>query len=116
MDRVTKCSLANDGQIYFFWSIIILYKIAPGCTFEPEEEVVMNPVIGRKKSVVVKSPKLYYRTSELDDIPDNFIERMKKFKRVEVRKEEREVITPDGFAVSIAYNKSGYQLIPKEDL
>ena len=93
-----------------------LHKIAPGCTFEPEEEVVMNPVIGRKKSVTVKSPKLYYRTSELDDIPDNFVERMKKFKRVEVRKEEREVITPDGFAVSIAYNKSGYQLIPKEDL
>jgi len=93
-----------------------LHRIAHGCTFESEDDVVMNPVIGRKKSVAVKSPKLYYRTSELDDIPDNFVERMKKFKRVEVRKEEREVITPDGFAVSIAYNKSGYQLIPKEDL
>ena len=89
-----------------------LHRIVPGCTFESEDDVVMNPVIGRKKSVAVKSPKLYYRTSELDDIPDNFVERMKKFKRVEVRKEEREVITPDGFAVSIAYNKSGYQLIP----
>ena len=93
-----------------------LHRIAHGCTFESEDDVVMNPVIGRKKSVAVKSPKLYYRTSELDDIPDNFVERMKKFKRVEVRKEEREVTTPDGFAVSIAYNKSGYQLIPKEDL
>ena len=93
-----------------------LHRIAPGCTFESEDHVVINPVIGRKKSVAVKSPKPYYRTSELDDIPDNFVERMKKFKRVEVRKEEREVITPDGFAVSIAYNKSGYQLIPKEDL
>ena len=93
-----------------------LHRIAHGCTFESEDDVVMNPVIGRKKSVAVKSPKLYYRTSELDDIPDNFVVRMKKFKRVEVRKEEREVITPDGFAVSIAYNKSGYQLIPKEDL
>ena len=93
-----------------------LHRIAHGCTFESEDDVVMNPVIGRKKSVAVKSPKPYYRTSELDDIPDNFVERMKKFKRVEVRKEEREVITPDGFAVSIAYNKSGYQLIPKEDL
>ena len=41
---------------------------------------------------------------------------MKKFKRIEFRTEEREVKTPDGFAVSIAYNKSGYQLIPKEDL
>ena len=93
-----------------------LHRIVPGCTFESEDDVVMNPVIGRKNSVAVKSPKPYYRTSELDDIPDNFVERMKKFKRVEVRKEEREVITPDGFAVSIAYNKSGYQLIPKEDL
>ena len=93
-----------------------MYKIAPGCTFEPEEEVVMNPVIGRKKSVALKEPKPYYRTSELDDIPDNFVERMKKFKRIESRTEEREVKTPDGFAISIAYNKSGYQLIPKEDL
>ena len=41
---------------------------------------------------------------------------MKFFKRSEVRTEEREVETPDGFAVSIAYNKSGYQVIPKEDL
>ena len=93
-----------------------LHRVAPGCTFESEDEVAMNHVIGRKNSVAVKSPKLYYRTSELDDIPDNFVERMKKFKRVEVRREEREVETPDGFAVSIAYNKSGYQLIPKEDL
>ena len=93
-----------------------LHRIAHGCTFESEDDVVMNPVIGRKKSVAVKSPKPYYRTSELDDIPDNFAERMRKFKRAEVRTEEREVITPDGFAVSIAYNKSGYQLIPKEDL
>ena len=29
---------------------------------------------------------------------------------------KREVKTPDGFAVTIAYNKSGYQVIPKEDL
>ena len=93
-----------------------LHRIAPGCTFESEDDVVMNPVIGRKKSVAVKSPKLYYRTSELDDIPDNFAERMRKFKRVEVRKEEREVITPNGFAVSIAFNKGAYMVIPKEDL
>ena len=91
-------------------------SVAPGCTFESEDEIVMNPVVGRKKSVAVKEPKPYYRTSELDDIPDNFVERMKNFKRVEVRREEREVETPDGFAVSIAYNKSGYQLIPKKDL
>ena len=93
-----------------------LHRIAPGCTFESEDDVVMNPVIGRKKSVAVKSPKPYYRTSELDEIPDNFAERMRKFKRVEVRTEEREIITPNGFAVSIAFNKGAYMVIPKEDL
>jgi hypothetical protein len=41
---------------------------------------------------------------------------MRKFKRAEVRTEEREVITPNGFAVSIAFNKGGYMVIPKEDL
>ena len=93
-----------------------LHRIAPGCTFESEDEIAMNPVMGRKNSVAVKEPKPYYRISELDKIEDNFVERMKKFKRIESRTEEREVKTPDGFAVSIAYNKSGYQLIPKEDL
>ena len=92
------------------------HTVAPGCFFIPEEDTPVNPIVGKKTSVLTKLPKPYYRTSELDDIPDNFVERMKKFKRVEVRKEEREVTTPDGFAVSIAYNKSGYQLIPKEDL
>ena len=29
---------------------------------------------------------------------------------------EREIKTPEGFAITIAYNKSGYQVIPKEDL
>ena len=93
-----------------------LHRITPGCTFESEDEIAMNPVMGRKNSVAVKEPKPYYRISELDKIEDNFVERMKKFKRIEFRTEEREVKTPDGFAVSIAYNKSGYQLIPKEDL
>ena len=93
-----------------------LHRIAPGCTFESEDEIVMNPVMGRKNSVAVKEPKPYYRISELDKIEDNFVERMKKFKRIESRTEEREVKTPDGFAISIAYNKSAYQLIPKEDL
>ncbi len=93
-----------------------LHRIAPGCTFESEDDVVMNPVIGRKNSVAVKSPKPFYRTSELDEIPDNFAERMKKFKRAEVRTEEREIITPNGFAVSIAFNKGAYMVIPKEDL
>ena len=31
-------------------------------------------------------------------------------------KGEREASIPDGFTVSIVYNKSGFQLIPKKDL
>tara|TARA_B100000949_G_scaffold30202_1_gene23361 strand:- start:1262 stop:1477 length:216 start_codon:yes stop_codon:yes gene_type:complete len=58
----------------------------------------------------------YTRHSTLDDIPDNFEERMRNFKHTPKRKEEREVKTPEGFAIAPAYNKSGYQLIPKEDL
>jgi hypothetical protein len=91
-------------------------QVAPGCFFTPEEDTPINPTVGKKTYVPTNTPKLYYRTSELDEIPDNFAERMRKFKRVEVRKEEREVITPNGFAVSIAFNKGGYMVIPKEDL
>jgi len=91
-------------------------QVAPGCFFTPEEDTPINPTVGKKTYVPTNTPKLYYRTSELDEIPDNFAERMRKFKRVEVRKEEREVITPNGFAVSIAFNKGGYMVITKEDL
>ena len=52
----------------------------------------------------------------IEDIPDDFEARMMNFKPVENRREERKVETPDGFAVSIAYNKSGYKVNPKEDL
>ena len=41
---------------------------------------------------------------------------MSNFKLKETRREEREVKHPEDFTVSVAYNKSGYQLIPKEDL
>ena len=42
--------------------------------------------------------------------------RIMKMKKVEKNIPQREVKTPDGFAITIAYNKSGYQVIPKEDL
>ena len=58
----------------------------------------------------------YTRHSALDDIPDNFEERMRNFKHTPNRKKDREVKIPEGFAIAPAYNKSGYQLIPKEDL
>ena len=90
--------------------------IAPGCFFEPEEDEADNPVIGVTKRSISFGDTYYRRRSMIEDVPDDFEARMKNFKPVETRTEDRKVETPDGFAVSIAYNKSGYQVIPKEDL
>ena len=92
-------------------------SVAPGCYFEPDEsEVLKDPIVGKKGSSIDKEPEVYRRISVLDDVPDDFAARMMGFKS-EVRKDESvDVKTPKGFAVSIAYNKSGYQVIPKEDL
>ena len=90
--------------------------IAPGCFFEPAEDEVINPIQGVNKGSISFDDSYYRRKSTIEDIPDDFEARMRNFKPVETRTEEREVETPDGFAVSIAYNKSGYQVIPKEDL
>jgi len=93
-------------------------KLAPGCYFIPEEDEAINPVVGKRLGgLLPPEPSVFKRTSELDDIPDNFVERMKALRgKTQQAMPEREVKTPDGFAVSIAYNKSGYQVIPKEDL
>ena len=93
------------------------WSVAPGCFFEPaEDDEVVDPVMGVNKGSIAFGDSYYRRRSTLEDIPDDFEARMKNFKRSVVRTEEREVKTPDGFAISIAYNKSGYQVIPKEDL
>jgi len=93
--------------------------VAPGCYFEPDEsEEVTNPIMGKRKSgFMPNEPTVFRSHSELEDIPDNFLERMRA-RRGEIQNSApvRKVVTPAGFAVSIAYNKSGYQLIPKEDL
>ena len=92
-------------------------SVAPGCFFEPDEsEILKDPIVGKKSGTISVEPEVFRRKSELDDIPDDFAARMMGFKS-EVRKVESvDVKTPNGFAVSIAYNKSGYQVIPKEDL
>ena len=91
--------------------------IVSGCYFEPDEsEVPKDPIVGRKSSTISEEPKLYRRKSILDDVPDDFAARMLGFKPVDRKDKNVDVKTPDGFAVSIAYNKSGYQVIPKEDL
>ena len=92
------------------------HHVAPGCFFEPAEDEVINPVRGVNKGSLAFGDSYYRRKSTIEDIPDDFEARMMNFKPVENRREERKVETRDGFAVSIAYNKSGYQVIPKEDL
>ena len=93
------------------------WSVAPGCTFEPDEsEVLRDPIIGKKNGMITEEPELFRRKSELDYIPDDFAARMMEFKPADIKNKELDVKTPDGFAVSIAYNKSGYQVIPKEDL
>ncbi len=95
-------------------------KLASGCYFIPEEDEAINPVVGKRLGgLLPPEPSVFKRTSELDDIPDDFVKRMKALRGKTQQSSpstEHEVKTPDGFAVSIAYNKSGYQVIPKEDL
>ena len=93
------------------------HKVAPGCTFEPDEsEVLIDPIVGRKSGIVSEEPELFRRRSELEDIPDDFEARMMGFKTKDRKVKSVDVKVPDGFAVTIAYNKSGYQVIPKDDL
>ena len=90
-------------------------KIAPGCYFEQEKDEPIDPIRGRKTSANIEEPT-YRRKSFLEDIPDNYSERIMRLKSTTRIVPEREVRTPEGFTIAIAYNKSGYQLIPKEDL
>ena len=90
-------------------------RVAPGCYFEQEEDEPIDPIRGKKTSTDIPNP-IYYRKSELDDIPDDYATRIMRMSKSQKAIPEREVKTPDGFAVTIAYNKSGYQVIPKEDL
>jgi len=93
------------------------HNVAPGCYFEPDEsEVLEDPIVGKKSGTISEEPKLYRRKSILDDIPDDFAARMMGFKPAARKVEKTDVKLPDGFAVSVAYNKSGYQVVPKEDL
>ena len=91
-------------------------RVAPGCTFEPAEDDAINPIVGKNRGSIGFGDTFYRRRSSIEDIADDFETRMKNFKLSEKRKEEREVKHPEDFTVSVAYNKSGYQLIPKEDL
>ena len=90
-------------------------RVAPGCYFEQEVDEPIDPIRGKKTSLDIPDP-IYHRKSELDDIPDDYEIRIMKMRSTVKNIPEREIKTPDGFTVTIAYNKSGYQVIPKEDL
>ena len=91
-------------------------RLGMGMYFEPDEDEPINPVIGTNRGYIGFGDTFYRRRSKIEDVADNFETRMKNFKLSEKRKEERVVEHPEDFTVSVAYNKSGYQLIPKEDL
>ena len=58
----------------------------------------------------------YKRKSELEDIPDDFVARMNagSFKGGELNIKP-EVEMPNGFTIAPAYNKGGYQVVPRTD-
>ena len=93
------------------------FLVAPGITFErdePEGDVIVGTKRVTRK---VKVEEFVRRESALDNVPDNFVERMmgSNSRGGEIKK-NKQVKIPEGFAVSIAYNKGGYQVVPKEDL
>jgi len=97
------------------------HQVAPNCFFEPDDsEETCNPIRGTNKtSHAPKEPVLYVRTSVLDNIPDNYLERMRKLRDFPVvvkKPPTAEVTLPKGYTVTIAYNKGGYQIVPKDDL
>ena len=92
-------------------------SVAPGCYFEPDEsEVLKDPIVGKKSGTISEEPEMYRRKSVLDDVPDDFAARMMGRGITGSLERHREVNTPEGFSVAIAYNKSRYPFIPKEDL
>ena len=98
------------------WRCYVRKFIAQGIYFEPAEEDAFDPVMGTNRGSIGFGDTFYRRRSQIEDIADDFETRMKNFKLSEKRKEERVFEHPEYFTVSVAYNKSGYKLIPKKDL
>ena len=58
----------------------------------------------------------YKRKSTLEDIPDDFVSRMRKSaSRGGETRIKPKVEMPDGFTIAPAYNKGGYQVVPRGD-
>ena len=91
-------------------------RVADGCFFEPAEDDVIDPVVGRKKGSVGFSDSYYRRRSALESIQDNFELRMRTHYGKGLINKEKNAKMPSNFTVTVAYNKGGYQVIPKSDL
>ena len=91
--------------------------ICPGVTVEYEDDIPVNPIRGvNKTSITPPEPEPYRRKSSLDEVPDNFVERIMKCSGGSSRvKELKEVKIPDGFCIAPAYNKGAYQVVPRND-
>ena len=71
-------------------------SVAPGCFFEPaDDDIPVNPVIGKKRGSIHFDESPYYRKSVLEDIPDDYITRMYNYTEV-VPKEKSDVKNPSG--------------------
>ena len=97
------------------------HQVAPNCFFESDEsEVPQSPIRGTNRtSHAPKEPVPFVRTSTLDDIPDNYLERMRRLRGIQkhtIPANRPGPQMPSGYTVTIAYNKGGYQIVPKEDL
>ena len=58
----------------------------------------------------------YKRRSSLEDIPDDFVARMMGSGCMGGELNSKpEVEMPDGFTIAPAYNKGGYQVVPRTD-
>lgn len=90
--------------------------ICQGVTVEYEDDIPVNPIRGvNKTSIDPQTPIPYRRKSSLDDIPDNFVERIMNNSGGGKAKEMKEVRIPDGFCIAPAYNKGAYQVVPQND-
>ena len=100
------------------YNTYMMKTILQGCTVEYEDDIPVDPDKGtNKESLARPEPGMHMRRTRLDDIPDNFVERMMASSATGGQvSTKKDVIVPEGFAVSIAYNKGGYQVVPKEDL
>ena len=75
----------------------------------------MRGSMSRPSDILPENP-LYKRKSPLEDIKDDFVSRMMACSLDGAHKREKSAAMPDGFCTTIAYNKSGYQVVPASDL